>query len=99
MKTKTVGKEADDLMIINYWLSLVDYVVPTIIDKGLEHSYFAYDKLLVASWHAYLALKRANRAKIKWHNEQLLLAAKIDNVEDMRQLVGAYLNVESKDSE
>ena len=75
----------------------VDHVVSPIVAQGLERSHFAPDNSPVASWPTHPAPKRANPAEIKRYNE-LLLAAKIGNVEDMKRLLGAGADVESKDS-
>ena len=83
--------------IIDYSPSPVDHAVSTIVAQGLDRSHFAPDNSPVASWRTCPAPKRANRAEIKRYNEQLLLAAKDGNVEDMRWLLGAGANVEAKD--
>jgi len=82
---------------IDHLASPVDHAVPTIVAQGLEHNHFAPDNSPVASWRAHPAPKRANHAEIERYNEQLLLAAKNCNVEDMRRPLGAGADVESKD--
>ena len=69
-----------------------------IITQRLEHSHFAPDNSPVASRRAHPALKRANCAEIERYNGQLLIAANTGNVEDMRRLLGAGADIESKDN-
>jgi len=82
---------------IDHPTSPVDHAVPTIMAQGSERSHVAPDNSPVASWRAHQARKRANRTEIKRSNEQLLLAAKIGNVEDMRRLLAAGADVKAKD--
>jgi len=86
-------------MSIYHLASPVDHAVPTIVAQGLEHNRFALDNSPVASWRTHPAPKRANHTEIERYNEQLLLAAKNGNVEDMRWLLGAGADVKLKDED
>ena len=97
MKARTVGQEVDNPMSIDHSPSPVDHAVPTIIAQSSEHNHLAADNSPVASQCAHPASKRANPAEIQRYNEYLLLAARTGNVEDMRQLLRAGANIESKD--
>jgi len=85
--------------IIDHSPSPVDHAVPTIIAQSSERSHLAADNSPIASRCTHPAPKRANPAEIQRYNEQLLLAAKAGNVEDVRRLLGAGADVESKDDD
>ena len=86
------------ITIIDHSPSPVDHAVPTIVTQGSERGHLAADNSPVASRRAHPAPKRANRAQIKRYNEQLFVAAKTGNVADMRRLLGAGADIESKDT-
>ena len=97
MKARTLSQEVDNPTSIDHSPSPVDHAVPTIVAQSSERSHLAADIMPVASRRAHPAAKRANPAEIQRYNKDLLLAARNGNVEDVRRLLRAGADVESKD--